>query len=52
MAKKKKQRKGDQNGNMDEATRLIIAEATTISISQQLQKFHESKDEGINKFLI
>ncbi|KAG6661759.1 DExH-box ATP-dependent RNA helicase DExH6-like [Carya illinoinensis] len=42
---KKRQKKGDQNDKTAETKRLIIAEATTIRISQQLQKFHESKDE-------
>lgn len=45
---KKRQKKGDQNDKTAETKRLIIAEATTIRISQQLQKFHESKDEGVN----
>lgn len=51
MTKKKKQKKGHQNANMDKAKKKI-AEATTIRISQQLRKFLESKDEGINRVLI
>lgn len=48
---KKKQKKGDQNANMDEATTSNIAEATDIRISQQLQKFLESNEEGTRNAL-
>jgi hypothetical protein len=51
MAKNKKQKKGRYYANLGDATKNV-AEATTISISEQLKKFKESEDNGINKFLI
>ena len=51
MTTNKKQKKGRHYAKLGEATKNV-AEATTITISQQLKKFKESEDDGINKILI